>query len=611
MPRKTRFLKRLAHAIPRLVQRRGFAYFGYLLSGYVWPKLGRELLERLSEWGVRRVLKGASAVAATLIFAAVSVVWGPDTALLVLLIVTPISVVLYFGGKRLRIERMVRKARALTAGRIVRDVVACTSWSRWEVPPETREAVEEARKSGEDQEIVIGRFDNDGRVLGVLGPLPGLPMVDEADFAERVRFGLDIVLLGNSVLVRKDFRGDRAAFLNEWLSLAILSGEANVPSIHRADETSCRLYRNLVLGKTVREILVKAGARILHAQTRDDPELAHLDAASRLHAVVARGTDRIPECLPEAFLCAMEDQLDRIHQRGVTGVSHTFGNVVASPRDGSPWFIDLEGTRVHRSASGVLFSFFRDQDRTKFSKRYGRSVVTEASARGMIRELASRVPNWYSPIDFGGGLTIGGFWSTDSGTGRWEFLNRRVVAPLVVGKRVLDLGSNNGLMPMMMLRAGAKEVAGIEISPELLEVVETMKQIFEWRDMRRYPLKIRRDDMLEILTADWGQFDVVTAFCSLYYLDGGDIAKVVRKASELAPVMVVQANTATRPEAAAAKAEKSSVPFLEKALRENGFPDVEVFWPKGYTRPILVGKRKQGDSQQSRGDADEACCGLS
>jgi len=134
--------------------------------------------------------------------------------------------------------------------------------------------------------------------------------------------------------------------------------------------------------------------------------------------------------------------------------------------------------------------------------------------------------------------------------------------PPLTGKRVLDLGSNNGVMSMMMLRAGASEVIGLEISPSHVEKAQLVHSIYEWRDMRRYTLQIHNCDMLETLRTDWGKFDLVTAFCSLYYLEIDDMARVVRKASELAPIMVIQANIG------GSKRKKASVTFLKKLLEK-------------------------------------------
>lgn len=274
----------------------------------------------------------------------------------------------------------------------------------------------------------------------------------------------------------------------------------------------------------------------------------------------------------------------------MTGASLTYGNIVIDSKS-NPCFVDFNCARVHRSTSSLIFAYMRNHDRVKFNKVYGTHLMTEQSARAALAKHTHHEPFWYAPVDFGGGLAIGGFWSADSGTGRWKFFNKEIVAPLVVGKRVLDLGSNNGAMPMMMLRSGASEVIGVEISQVFTEKAKLVRKIFEWRDMRKYSFKVYNCDMLEVIQADWGRFDVVTAFASLYYLQEEDMAKVVRKISELAPVMVIQAKADTRPEAAEDKARKSSVAFLKKLLEDNGFSRVEAFAPSNYNRPLLVGRR--------------------
>jgi SAM-dependent methyltransferase len=466
-----------------------------------------------------------------------------------------------------------------------------TAWKEFAVAQSTRREVEAALRYQANKPLVIGRIDADGRVLGEFGRLGALPSVERAHFLERKRVGLDIVLLDGLVLVRKDFRGDWVGFLREWLGLAFLGGKANVPDIYLVDEDKCVLYKNLVLGQTVREILVRAGAKILDAQTIDDHELAAFPPAARVRAVAARGTAVVGSCLSGDFLLSMERQMNTFHAYGVTGVSNTFGNVVSETSSGEPWFIDLDRCETHPKSRGFIFALGRDKDRVQFNQLYGRKLLTEMSARAELSALISKCPNWYAPIDFGGGLTVGAFWSTDSGTGKWEFLNQHVVAPLVVGKRVLDLGSNNGVMPLMMLRAGAREIVGVEASASFVESSRLVHRIFEWRDMREYSFRVHHCDMLGILEGDWGVFDVVTAFCSLYYLDAPDMERVVRKVSELAPLMVIQANSSTRQEAACNKAEKSSVRFLEGLLRRNGFPEATVVAPKGYSRPLLIGRK--------------------
>ena len=137
-----------------------------------------------------------------------------------------------------------------------------------------------------------------------------------------------------------------------------------------------------------------------------------------------------------------------------------------------------------------------------------------------------------------------------------------------------------------MLRAGADEVVGVELSSVNVGIAELVQRIYEWRDMRRYKLHIHNCNMLDILHEDWGAFDVITAFCSLYYLPADDMARIVHRSSELGSTMVLQANMGTKNPA---KSEKASIGFLKRLLEDNGFPQVEVLALPGYSRPLAVG----------------------
>jgi hypothetical protein len=102
--------------------------------------------------------------------------------------------------------------------------------------------------------------------------------------------------------------------------------------------------------------------------------------------------------------------------------------------------------------------------------------------------------------------------------------------------------------------------------------------------------------MRDVLEGDWGTFDLVTAFCSLYYLDETDMRRIVRRAAELAPTMVLQAKIDTDRNAADDKARKSSLPFLRLLLESQGFPRVSVVAPEGYPRPLLIGEKPRDEN---------------
>lgn len=289
------------------------------------------------------------------------------------------------------------------------------------------------------------------------------------------------------------------------------------------------------------------------------------------------------ERVPDPAAQDVERLMDRAHAAGITGVGRSFRAVVRGT-DGQLHFADRSGFRKHRPGS-VRFVAARDEDRRLFNRIFGAMLLTESGARQALRQHKERVPEGYreyAPIDFGGGLTVGQIASTDSGTGRWEFFNGPIVGPLVAGKRVLDLGSNNGSLPLMMLRAGAREVVAVEFTPEIADFARLNARILSWRDMRPYQIDVVTGDMRVFLTTDLGVFDVVTAFCSLYYLPEPDMAEIVRKAASMRAVLILQANEAI-----------DNLPAktldLHRLMRDNGYSEIAVHTPDGFARPLLVG----------------------
>ena len=261
---------------------------------------------------------------------------------------------------------MAKRARALVAANAPQNLL---SYRRW-LPAETRRHVEELRRQAPGEPFTLGRIDNDGRLLTPYGDLPGLDSVDPEAFVERYRYGLDLVLVGDAVLVRKDYRGDRDAFLREWLSLAVLGETSCTPSVHHVDEQRLLLFKSYVPGATLRQRLVESGARILSVQTDGDPDLTGLSALERIEAVWTRGRELLGKATRPDFLDDLKHRLERVHRRGVTGFSLTFGNIVLHEDDARPWFIDFDSARTHRRPRGFLFTHARERHREIFSRIY-------------------------------------------------------------------------------------------------------------------------------------------------------------------------------------------------------------------------------------------------
>ncbi len=578
-------IRRLVHAAGAVLQQYGLQYRVYLCFGYLVPCLTYYLYAHVPR---RRLRRCATGFLVAFCLCPLWIVARTSRYAVALLGATLlVAAALWTARRPVRRWQEAVKAREMTrAARLARGTAGFVAWRDFPVDAAMRAAVDAQHVS----ETVLARLDLDGRALSPFGVLPYLPPVSAREFLERPRYQIDIVLRDGIVLLRKDYGRDRDSFVREWHNLGRLQGRANVPAIWKADERARLLYMSFIPGQTVREMLVSHGAKLRDCQTSKDPELAALGAEERRAAVAQRGAAIIHSVLPDSFVRALAQQIDAIHRAGLAGLGLKYGNVIVSAVDGSPWLVDFETPTCYGSRQAPGFWLRRDRDRVRFNELFQWDLMTEAAARKALSVYARNPEVACAPIDFGLGLSVGSVWATETGVGCWERLIRRHMPPLR-NLRILDLGSNNGCMAMMMLRAGAREVIGVEPSLEKCEFARLAHRIFEWRDIRPYSFRLLNCNMLDVLKGDWGTFDLVSALCSLDCLTEEEMARVVRRASSLAPVMVLQGNTVA-PRARA----KSSASFLAAVLQHNGFPQVEIATLPAFSRSLLIGRKRNGGS---------------
>jgi len=275
---------------------------------------------------------------------------------------------------------LARRARRLTfCGQAYHDKNVFTVWTEWPFPAPTVAAIEERLSRDPSAELIIGHIDNDGRVLGTLGPLPMVENVCEAEFVPRRQYDLSIVLINQVLLIRKNFRGNKVSFIHEWFNLQYLRsmGLGNIPAVYAVDEDECCLYKSMIMGRTLRDLMVNAGAKILTVQTQSDPEIQRLEQVQRLEKVWQRGQRVLKRIVPPSFLSDLEWQVSRIHSTGIVKLSLTFGNVMVGALDGKPWLIDFENSEYYRWKIHPLYWLRRKQDIEKFRRIYGISPAHE------------------------------------------------------------------------------------------------------------------------------------------------------------------------------------------------------------------------------------------
>jgi len=314
-----------------------------------------------------------------------------------------------------------------------------------------------------------------------------------------------------------------------------------------------------------------AAAGELAAAKTDPGELARLKLTAG---------DRPAVVVADAAAGEVERLMNRAHAAGITGVSCSFGTLVRTG-DGALAFGDLTKARKHHPSS-VYFVASRDADRKAFNQAFGQSLPTEATTRLSLRALKGTKPERPRPPGSAASPATAAPAGSPASRGLFDFVDHRTIAPLIAGKRVLDLGSNNKSLPVIMLRAGAREVVAVELIPSIGEVSRPNARILSWRDVHPYDIQVLSGDIRLFLSEDLGSFDVVTALCSLCFLPEADMARIIQKAASMSAVLVLQANDAI-----------DNLPAktldLHRMMRDNGYPEVQVHTGEGGAQPLLVG----------------------
>jgi hypothetical protein len=290
--------------------------------------------------------------------------------------------------------------------------------------------------------------------------------------------------------------------------------------------------------------------------------------------------DRPAVVVEDAAAGEIERLMNRAHAAGITGVSCSFGTLVRTG-DGALAFGDLTKARKHHPSS-VYFVASRDADRRAFNQAFGESLPTDSTTRQPLRELEARKPERPRHSRPAGSNGRSRDAASTNARGLGDFFSQKMIAPLIAGKRVLDLASNNSSLPVTLLRAGAREVVAIELIAATGEVSRPNARITSWRDVHPYDVQVLSGDMRLFLSEDLGSFDVVTALCSLCFLPEADMARIIQKAAAMNAVLILQANDAI-----------DNVPAktldLHRLMRDNGYPEVQVHTREGGAQPLLVG----------------------
>jgi len=440
-------------------------------------------------------------------------------------------------------------------------------------------------------EVRIATFDQHNRVLSDIGPIPFFEgvQVTPGEFRRRALHLVELVIARGVVCVKKTYR-DRSCFESELLALHAVAGIRGVPQLVAVQLGSRVVYQSFIVGRNLGGLMARHGATV-HIQhqvsvsywgrERWNPKTT---AQAREAAIAALSASVNPRTIAE-----IGRLVEQIHHRGVTIGDVKYGNVLLV--EGEPFLCDFDHAKAF-TRNGWRCVKEREADRDGFNYFFDCDLLSEWTFRSTAALLAcERKELAAARICYGHGYENQRTGSLELGSGRWQFIRSHL--PDLVGKSILDLGCSDALLPLQMLRTGARQVTAYEHDPVMVRYGRLNHRWFEFIDNRPYAgFQLVEGFMHEACDRDWSGYDMATAFCSLYREEPEQMARIVRALSRTIDCFIVQANQ-NRDEYSGRLGERSSLAFLQALLQANGYPDQTVVELSFYDRPLLIGRRSK------------------
>ena len=231
----------------------------------------------------------------------------------------------------------------------------------------------------------------------------------------------------------------------------------------------------------------------------------------------------------------------------------------------------------------------KNKDIQAINSFFKTSLMDAKKARSKLSDVRKRMEFIYSNAYFFQGLGIGNPWSWGHGWGRWSYILGPNISSFIQGKKILDLGSNFGILPLYMLRSGAKKVKGYELGEIESSICPIYKEILEWRDDKSYEFEINNKNMTEVMSEENENYDLVTAFCSIYYLDENEIDELLKWTFDKIGMIVIESNEESAVEN---RQDLAQIDFLEDKAKKIGFKIIHKSdRTEKYPRPLFIASK--------------------
>jgi tRNA A-37 threonylcarbamoyl transferase component Bud32 len=439
------------------------------------------------------------------------------------------------------------------------------------------------------REIVIGQIDHDGFLLSNFDFAPDIPTVSQQYFLTRKRFKLELVAIDGYVGIRKSFKGNKQSFINELRALHLLGlAGCNIPTLMKIDFDNLVLTFSYIAGPVLREELAKKGAILRDRDVDNNPDFMCLQEEQIRIKRIEEGRRILYDVIDHEFVEDLFDQFRKIHEsKFIHGVK--YGNIIIEKASGKPYLIDFELSSYYPHLCKNSFIILRDKDIEQFNLHFATKKLTYRKMKEKVKKIEPE--EVYAPVYFGGGVRLGNIWDMVAGYGRWNYILKDNL-PRLSGKRILTLGANNAHNSIQLLRCGAREVIGVELNIDNIQQGNFVLEGFEWADNVKYNFRYCHANMKELPQLNLGEFDMVMALCSIYYLDDDSIKGLVRYVSKITDTFILQCNLAKNIGRSDPNTyTKASLDYTLDVLHQNGFVSNEVIAPVNYTRPLVIGRK--------------------
>jgi serine/threonine protein kinase len=446
--------------------------------------------------------------------------------------------------------------------------------------------------AGKAYDRVLAELDQDGFAFAI-DPLDAEFFRGRVKKLPRARHRLEIVLHRGTVCLRKEFLAQPLRlglkqwlwnalglpFYNEAAALLRLRDDSCTPPIVDLDPASRSIYMSYIKGNTLRHLISRNGVAVHDLDLSAEPELQALSSEEGQK----RETRLLFDFFGNKFTAQIKDVISRLNANGVAPLDIKLGNVIIGEKTQSLYWVDFE--RAHLKSYPQWEQSLHEQF-LLLNRQFGLGLVT----RQDILEF-SKCHETYSPVDFGPFGYLGDVSNVASGEGRWRWLLMNQTC--WKGKRILDLGANNCLYTLRALQAGAAEAHCVEKDPVAIRQALFIKDIFEQLQGRKLNIHFHETDIKSFLTTTQvahEYFDLTMALCSIYYLPRDDMEESMEIIGRISKECWLQGNIWTKRESTDLQ-NMSTTEFLKEQLAKGGFQDVRVIAPRGYSRPLLKGRK--------------------